>query len=73
MNTRKHTIAYQIRKTNSILSFCLQEFQKCRIHVSVLLARKAWEVPTWLSESVYRRTDNTMAKRKSAKEQTTIY
>ena len=74
MNTRKHTIAYQIRKTNSILSFCLQEFQKCRIHVSLLLARKAWKVPKWLSESVYRRrTNNTMAKRKSAKEQTTIY
>jgi len=32
---------YQIRKTNSILSFCLYKIQICRIQVSVLLARKA--------------------------------
>jgi hypothetical protein len=31
------------------------------------------KIPKWQLESVYRRTDNTMAKRKSTKGQTTIY
>ena len=34
---------------------------------------KCLKIPKVLSELVYRRTDNTMAKRKSRKGQTTIY
>jgi hypothetical protein len=35
--------------------------------------KKSLKIPKGQSESVYRRTDNTMAKRKSTKGQTTIY
>jgi len=35
--------------------------------------KKSLKIPKWQSESVCWRTDNTMAKRKSAKGQTTIY
>ena len=37
------------------------------------LHKKCLKLPKRQPESVYRRTDNTMAKRKSTKEQTTIY
>ena len=35
--------------------------------------KKSLKIPKGQSESVYRRTDNTMAKRKSTKGQTTIH
>jgi hypothetical protein len=35
--------------------------------------KKSLKIPKGQSESVYGRTDNTMAKRKRAKAQTTIY
>jgi hypothetical protein len=39
-----------------------------------MLFKKSLKIPNGQSESVYqRRTDNTMAKRKSTKEQATIY
>ena len=38
-----------------------------------LWIKKSLKIPKGLSEFVYRRTDNTMAKRKRTKEQTTIY
>jgi len=37
------------------------------------LLEKSLKIPKGGSESVYRRTDNTMAKRQSTKRQTTIY
>jgi hypothetical protein len=37
------------------------------------LSKKSLKIPKGQSESVYRRTDNTMVKRKSAKGQATIY
>jgi hypothetical protein len=37
------------------------------------LFKKSLKIPKGQSESVYRRTDNTMAKRKSTKGQTAIY
>jgi len=44
------------------------------IHSFNLLDMKSLKIPKGQSESVYRRrTDNTMAKRKSTKGQTTIY
>ena len=36
-------------------------------------SKKSLKIPKRQSESVYRRTDNTMANRKSTKGQTTIY
>jgi len=35
--------------------------------------KKSLKIPKGKSESVYRRTDNTMAKKKGTKGQTTIY
>jgi hypothetical protein len=44
------------------------------IHMYLVNAKKCLKIPKEQSESIYRRrTDNTMAKRKSTKEQTTIY
>jgi len=41
--------------------------------VDILNIKRVWIIPKGLSESVYRRrTDNTMAKRKRTKGQTTI-
>ena len=34
---------------------------------------KKWKIPKWYSESVNRKTDNTMTERKRTKGQTTIY
>ena len=39
----------------------------------LLKHKKSLKIPKGLSESVYRRTDNTMDKRKSTKGQTTMY
>ena len=38
-----------------------------------VFSKKSLKIPKGQSESLYRRTDNTMAKRKSTKGQTTIY
>jgi hypothetical protein len=38
-----------------------------------MMAKKSLKIPEGSSESVYRRTDNTMDKRKSTKGQTTMY
>jgi hypothetical protein len=37
-----------------------------------IVAKKSLKIPKGQSESIYQRTDNTMAKRKSTKGQTTI-
>ena len=44
-----------------------------RLVVHKVLCKKSLKIPKVQSESVYRRTDNAMAKRKSTKGQTTIY
>jgi hypothetical protein len=44
------------------------------MYVYWVITKKGLKIPKWQSESVYRRrTDNTMAKRKRTKGQTTIY
>ena len=53
---------------NGMLSFKSFFF----VYGQTLFNKKSLKIPKGLSESVYRRTDNTIAKRKSTKEQTTI-
>ena len=51
-----------------------QTMQRNWLHRELNVTKKSLKIPKGQSESVYRRrTDNTMAKRKSTKGQTTIY
>jgi hypothetical protein len=57
---------------------CLRQVEHICVHLwhrcSVTANKKSLKIPKGQSESIYRRrTDNTMAKRKSTKGQTTIY
>ena len=50
------------------------KLQQALLNKLYLVAKKSLKIPKGQSESVHRRrTDNTMAKRKSTKGQTTIY
>ena len=53
---------------NGMLSFKSFFF----VYGQTLFNKKSLKIPKGLSESIYRRTDNIMAKRKRTKEQTTI-
>jgi len=44
-----------------------------QLYETLLFRKKSLKIPKGQSESVYRRTGNTMGKRKSTKGQTTIY
>ena len=63
--------AYHIVYCMNIVS--ILSWKTCVWSFCHLDSKKSLKIPKWQSESIYRRTDNTMAKRKSTKGQTTIY
>jgi hypothetical protein len=83
--TENYNLNKGVRQTNSLKSTLFNIFindlrplfvQEKWTPVEVIWCRwfkKSLRIPKGQSESVYRRTDNTMAKRKSANGQTTIY
>ena len=85
ISSRLFNLNKGVRQTNSLKSTLFNIFindlrplfvQEKWTPVEVIWCRwfkKSLRIPKGQSESVYRRTDNTMAKRKSANGQTTIY
>ena len=71
---KKNIIVTYIVALSTYDDFCIKQI-KCIMHnVHSVLYKKSLKIPKGQSESVYRRrTENTMAKRKSTKGQTTIY
>jgi hypothetical protein len=78
-----HTRHSSTNRSSKHPSFCLYGFTNFDSYKVVLISvlsfmtsniyKKSLKIPKGQSESLYRRTDNTMAKRKSTKGQTTIY